>query len=94
MIVNRKPESQINLKNYRFEILDSRHVLLAGVDTYLLRLDLKKEGLVENMELVKIVDLADHRFSFVYKQSFTLIKVLNRSLHIQDHIRMANMLCF
>jgi len=64
-IFNRKPECQINLRDYKFEILDSRHILLSGVGSFLLRLDLKKETLVENMELIRMPDLINQRTSFV-----------------------------
>ncbi len=52
-------------KNFRIERLDAKHILLAGIGTYLLRLDINKEGLVKNMELFKVGELVDQRVSFV-----------------------------
>ena len=65
-IINQNPDSQINLRNFRFQVIDPTHILLVGIGAYLLKLSLKKkDNIVQSMELIKIPELNLNRISFI-----------------------------
>jgi hypothetical protein len=63
--VNNNPNSQINLRNFKFEFLDASTILLAGVGLYLLKMKFKKDLSLESIELNEISEQATSRFSFL-----------------------------
>src|SRR5690242_1785495 len=78
---NTHPQAQINLKNFRFEILDSSHILLVGAGSYLLKLGLKKGGTVDTMELVPVPEFMDQTLSFVLNRNRISLNVLSKPSH-------------
>jgi hypothetical protein len=50
-------------------MLNQSTILLSGIGLYILKLFFRKDNSLENMELKKISELSEHRFSFYCMQS-------------------------